>query len=180
MRLSVIVVALIVGTVSSDLSAQTATGQQTPLTQRQPCSSSEHRHFDFWIGAWDVSNPAGTVVGSNVIRSLLGGCALQEHWESVRGSVGESYNIYDASRGKWHQTWVDNAGSLLMLEGGLRADTMVLEGETVTRNGGRVRQRVRWYRVGGNADQVRQFWESSTDDGKTWTVAFDGLYRRRK
>jgi hypothetical protein len=24
---------------------------------------------------------------------------------------------------------------------------------------------------------VRQLWEQSTDEGKTWQVAFDGLYR---
>ena len=30
-----------------------------------------------------------------------------------------------------------------------------------------------------NADgSVRQRWETSTDDGKTWTVAFDGIYRK--
>ena len=27
---------------------------------------------------------------------------------------------------------------------------------------------------------VRQFWRSSNDGGATWTVAFDGLYRKRK
>jgi hypothetical protein len=26
---------------------------------------------------------------------------------------------------------------------------------------------------------VRQLWESSNDEGKTWQVAFDGLYRKR-
>jgi hypothetical protein len=26
---------------------------------------------------------------------------------------------------------------------------------------------------------VRQVWESSTDGGKTWTVAFDGTYTAR-
>ena len=26
---------------------------------------------------------------------------------------------------------------------------------------------------------VRQLWEASTDQGKTWQVAFDGLYRRK-
>jgi hypothetical protein len=179
MRLTVLGVALIVGTASSSLMSRTAWGQ-TPAAPRQPCASPEHRHFDFWIGTWDVSNPSGTVVGTNVIRPLLGGCALQEHWESRRGAVGESYNIFDASRGRWHQTWVDNGGLLLMIEGGLRADTMMLEGETMGRNGGRLRQRVRWYRVDGDADRLRQLWESSADDGKTWTVAFDGLYRRRK
>jgi hypothetical protein len=25
---------------------------------------------------------------------------------------------------------------------------------------------------------VRQLWESSKDDGKTWAVSFDGLYRK--
>jgi len=25
---------------------------------------------------------------------------------------------------------------------------------------------------------VRQLWETSNDDGKTWAVSFDGLYRR--
>jgi hypothetical protein len=26
--------------------------------------------------------------------------------------------------------------------------------------------------------KVRQHWESSADDGKTWTTAFDGLYAK--
>ena len=35
-------------------------------------------------------------------------------------------------------------------------------------------QRITWSK---NADAtVRQVWESSTDGGKTWTVAFDGKY----
>jgi hypothetical protein len=28
-------------------------------------------------------------------------------------------------------------------------------------------------------DRVRQLWEQSRDDGKSWTVAFDGDYRRK-
>ena len=35
-------------------------------------------------------------------------------------------------------------------------------------------QRITWSK---NADgTVRQLWESSTDGGTTWTVAFDGTY----
>jgi len=26
---------------------------------------------------------------------------------------------------------------------------------------------------------VRQFWESLRDEGKTWSVAFDGVYHRK-
>ncbi|CAN5170593.1 hypothetical protein BH11PSE14_BH11PSE14_24070 [soil metagenome] len=37
------------------------------------------------------------------------------------------------------------------------------------------RERITWT---PNADgSVRQFWESSSDDGKRWTTAFDGLYK---
>ena len=38
------------------------------------------------------------------------------------------------------------------------------------------RQRITWTPEG---DEVRQVWETSADDGQTWTTAFDGLYRRR-
>jgi hypothetical protein len=38
------------------------------------------------------------------------------------------------------------------------------------------RQRITWTTDG---DEVRQLWETSSDDGKTWTIAFDGRYRRR-
>jgi hypothetical protein len=27
---------------------------------------------------------------------------------------------------------------------------------------------------------IRQLWESSADEGKTWTPLFDGIYRRSK
>jgi len=33
------------------------------------------------------------------------------------GHHGTSYNIYDASRRRWHETWVDDEGLLLQLEG---------------------------------------------------------------
>jgi hypothetical protein len=38
------------------------------------------------------------------------------------------------------------------------------------------RQRITWTPEG---DGLRQVWETSSDDGKTWEVAFDGQYRRR-
>lgn len=64
------------------------------------------------------------------------------------------------------------AGLALIFENG----AMVLEGETA----GPVKQRIRWYQVDGDPDRVRQLWESSDDGGKSWTVAFDGLYVRKK
>lgn len=145
--------------------------QDTPA----PCASPEYRQFDFWIGVWEVTNPEGKVVGRNTIRSVIGGCALHEHWEGTSGGIGESINAYDRRTDSWHQTWVGGRGLVLRLEGGLRDGSMVLEGELI--EGGNVAlQRITW--TPADDGSVRQLWEASDDDGQTWTTAFDGTYRK--
>jgi hypothetical protein len=145
--------------------------------QPPPCAAEAYRQFDFWIGDWDVKDAAGEIVGSNQIEPILGGCALQEHWSGRAGSVGHSLNMFDRSTGRWHQTWTDNSGLLLQLDGERRGDSMTLAGERVDRTGARVRHQIGWQvRLDGS---VRQHWQSSTDGGQTWTTVFDGLYIRK-
>lgn len=141
-----------------------------------PCAGAEHRQFDFWLGHWQVRTPDGKPAGSNTIERTLNGCVLHESWRGAGGQRGQSYNIYDASRRQWHQTWVDDQGLLLQLDGGLDGGRMVLSGETIDSAGRRIKQRISWERFG--RDQVRQRWESSADGGHTWTLAFDGMYSR--
>ena len=50
-----------------------------------------------------------------------------ESWSGTGNVTGHSLNIYDGTRGVWHQTWVDSSGSLLMLEGHFAGGAMVLE-----------------------------------------------------
>ncbi len=146
--------------------------------QGAPCATPEHRAFDFWAGTWEVRRPDGQVVGHNRIERTLGGCVLHERYTTPRGYEGESLNIFDARRGVWHQTWTDNGGLLLRLEGGLEGEAMVMRGEILGRDGEPVLQRITWSRVDGDPDRVRQHWEQSSDGGETWTTAFDGLYLR--
>ena len=140
---------------------------------KPPCTKAEHRQFDFWIGTWEVHTPDGKRAGANTIRSTLGGCVLQENWHGAGGHRGTSYNIYDASRHRWHQTWVDDQGLLLQLDGFLVDGRMVLSGETVDSAGHTVKQRITWERMAGG--RVRQRWDSSPD-GVTWQVLFEGIY----
>jgi hypothetical protein len=142
--------------------------------------------FDFWIGEWDVFGPDGRQVGRNTITSMFANPAasgmLHEHWHGNGGVEGRSINAYDGTRGRWHQTWVDSTGDMLLLEGGLVDGAMVLEGRAPSGDDPTTldRQRITWTRVSDpDGAEVRQLWESSSDDGKTWTVAFDGRYRRR-
>jgi len=138
----------------------------------KPCSAPEHRQFDFWIGEWRVTTPDGKHAGDNRIEKILDGCALHENWRGASGGQGFSYNAYDEHRKVWHQTWVDKQGNLLLLEGALRTGQMVLEGT----QGGTL-HRIAWEpRKDGT---VRQLWESSADQGRTWKTEFDGLYRRK-
>ena len=130
----------------------------------------------FLAGALAGSHPDGKPAGNNTIERTLNGCVLHESWRGAGGQRGQSYNIYDASRRQWHQTWVDDQGLLLQLDGGLDGGRMVLSGETIDSAGRPIKQRISWERLG--RDQVRQRWESSADGGHTWTLAFDGMYSR--
>lgn len=150
--------------------AQTAVPPPTPA----PCRATEYRQFDFWVGDWDVRTPDGKPAGSNRIERILGGCALRETWKGAIGTNGTSLNSWDPGTRRWHQTWVGDDGVLLKLEGGLRAGKMVLLGETVSANGERALQRITWSTMAGG--RVRQYWEQSSDAGKTWAIAFEGIY----
>jgi hypothetical protein len=146
------------------------------------CGGAERRAFDFWLGEWEVTGPKGNVVGHSRIESILGGCAIAEHWSSATGNGandGRSYNLYNADLKRWEQFWVDAGGSRLMLTGGIVDGSMVLEGrqDLAAADGVHQRERITWT---PNADgSVRQHWQSSKDEGKTWTTAFDGLYKHR-
>jgi hypothetical protein len=140
-----------------------------------PCPGAESHQFDFWIGDWEVRD-MGALSGHNSIRPILDGCVLQETWSGVSGSAGSSLNFYDPLRRHWRQFWVWREGTTLELEGDFRDGKMVLEGESLGRNGEKQRNRISW---SSNADgSVRQHWQISRDGGVTWKTEFDGEYRR--
>lgn len=141
-----------------------------------PCDAPEYRQFDFWLGQWEVRTPDGKLAGRNHIEPGHGGCVLHERYRTERGYAGESLNIYDATRRVWHQTWVDNGGLLLLIEGGWRDGRMLLEGQTTGADGRITRHRISWTPAPDGS--VRQLWES-TDAQGAWSVAFDGRYTRR-
>jgi hypothetical protein len=143
--------------------------------QPEPCSASAYRQFDFWLGEWEVRNPNDEVVGSNFIRRILSGCVLHESWIGASGGRGQSHNIYNMQTDRWHQTWVDDSGKLLQLDGGLDDEgRMVLGGVTLGDDGASVLNEISWEPL--ERGQVRQVWRISQDDGSNWQVVFNGLY----
>lgn len=146
--------------------------------QRTPCTSASNRQFDFWVGDWEVTDSAGaTVYGTNHVAREEGGCLIHENWAGSRGGTGQSLNFYDPLKQQWEQVWVGNDGLVLQVTGGLKGTSMVLEGEAMAPGGTVSKQRASW--TPQPDGRVRQYWQQSTDGGATWTVAFDGWYRRK-
>ena len=96
---------------------------------RARANRPQNHQFDFWLGEWDVTQPTGKAAGHNRITSLLGGCALREEWTGASGSHGTSLNAYDPAAKRWRQTWVDDSGTVLVLEGQFQGGKMTLQGE---------------------------------------------------
>ena len=151
---------------------------QAVLTQLRPCSSPEHRHFDFWLGEWNVSavgSPGTTAF--NKISSVQDGCAILEEYSVGQGGfAGMSISFYNPVTGKWHQAWMSNSGGAVQLEGGLDADgAMVMTDENlgVSEASGTV-NRVTWTPL--EDGRVRQHWQSRPRESGEWTTVFDGYY----
>lgn len=143
-------------------------------TGDKSCEAPEYRQFDFWVGEWTVENAAGEPAGANRIELVLKDCALHESWEGAGGGRGFSYSIYDRRTDSWHQTWVDDRGRLLQLDGRLEDGKMVLKGENPGPNGGTIFHEVTWEKIDGG--RVRQVWSISRDEGNSWNTVFDGIY----
>jgi hypothetical protein len=155
------------------------------VTRLMPCASPQYKEFDFWLGEWEVRNAAGQRLGRNRITKRHGGCVVLEEWESAGGGSGSSFNLYDQATRQWHQFWVDatgtnwlssdKQGNPVTLRGGIRDGAMVLTSHPETLPAiGQTRVTFRPLPDGG----VRQTFEGSTDGGKTWTVSFDGFYKK--
>lgn len=58
------------------------------------CCTAIHWQFDFWKGEWVVTNPDGSVAGTNTITKIQNGCILEENWISnTPGYTGTSRNF---------------------------------------------------------------------------------------
>ncbi len=166
-----IVFASLTGTsITAQESTEAAATPPPPPPPR--CSTDVHRQFDFWVGTWEVrgkSRPDGPH-GKNVITLDHDGCTIRESYTAGR-YTGSSLNFVDAATGQWHQTWIDNQGFSLQVNGGLdKKGRMVMESDP-TRS---PIQRIRW--TPKKDGTVRQHWQQSKDGGASWTDVFDGTY----
>jgi hypothetical protein len=147
---------------------------QSAQAKAAPCDAAEYRQFDFWIGDWEVHDPAGNVVGANKVTREQDGCLLVEHWTSSRAKeTGTSFNYYDIRDKKWHQLYLSNsgnAGAFPAMAGQLKDGKMVL----ISDESATPVFRWTWYVI--SPGHVRQMAERSNDSQKSWKVIWDSIY----
>lgn len=146
----------------------------------KPCDGEAFRRFDFWVGEWNVTNN-GQFVGTNTIERISNGCALLESWVDGNGVPGHSINFYDPHADRWKQTWVGGGGLILEFVEVDEADyggaSMRFVATTHDAQGTASLQRMSFWV--NDDSSVRQLFESSSDEGATWTTSFDGRYVRK-
>jgi tetratricopeptide (TPR) repeat protein len=142
-----------------------------------PCGTPEYRQFDFWLGNWEVRDPAGNVVGHNDVTLNLDGCMLMENWKSVAGHAGMSMNYFEPTDGTWNQIFIDNGG---VPSGWPPLKGKLVDGKMVLSSPDGVTPKTRWIWSKSGDGRVRQMAEQLGDDGKTWSVIWDSYYGKRK
>ncbi|MBI1366513.1 MAG: DUF1579 domain-containing protein [Alphaproteobacteria bacterium] len=166
-----------------------------PPAPPPPCADAEHHALDFWLGEWNAYIPAGQklqnggtaesdiLAAEASVSSILDGCGYLETWDSkplANGTIyrGKGFHHYDAKSGTWRQFWIANNGKDNLSVGGPTQDGGVqYTSEQVGPNGGRMIVRQTIEPAGDGAVWNRS--EMSTDGGKTWTMAYKFLYRRK-
>jgi len=139
------------------------------------CTAAAYRQFDFWLGDWDAFEARGSrVEARNRVDPILNGCAIRERYAATDGLRGESISIYDAAHGVWHQTWVTNRGTLLVLAGRQIGRRMILTGPRDQPSQWRSLIRGVWIAVPGG---VRETATVSSDGGRNWRPLFDIVFR---
>lgn len=153
----------------------------TPILAQQPKEDSKtmYHQFDFWLGHWDVYKyGTDTLVGESRIETIIDSVGLLENYKTTRGAYqGKSLNKYNPEKKRWEQYWIDNSGLTLFLAGGIEEGKMVLSDEETNASSTTI-NKITWEKLKGGT--VRQTWTTSTDKGKTWKLAFDGIYKRKK
>ncbi len=142
-----------------------------------PClSDKDKRHFDFWIGEWDVYFN-GQKVGENSITLAEGGCAVHENYVTQGNYAGQSINFYSPVDEKWHQHWVGSAGDVYNYMEIDRGEGMLqFLSDYVTPNGEVQQSRLTFTK--NDDGTVTQLFENSADKGTTWTESFKGIYKK--
>lgn len=150
-----------------------------------PCSRTEYRQFDFWIGEWEAFGPNGKKAGDSKVSLILDSCIIFEEWTSASLQqglryAGKSFNTYNATTKQWQQTWVDNVGGTNEYLQGKFDNNLIIYSSTAFKISKDTMAIRKMTFTNLSTDKLRQHGEISKDNGVTWVTEYDLEYRRKK
>ncbi len=150
------------------------TAMNTPIAP-----ATDEKSMDFWIGTWEVNSyqtkADGTILetlkmGTNTISKIKGGKVIHEDFK-IPGFNGESWSVFNPQDKTWRQTWVDDSGGYLTLDGGQVGEEFVLNLSYPNKN-----QRMRFTKI--TKESFTWIWESKQEE--KWSTAWRIEYKRIK
>ncbi|MGB0177732.1 MAG: hypothetical protein ACPF9D_11240 [Owenweeksia sp.] len=143
--------------------------------------SLDAHSFDFWTGDWEVSwtNQQGQVVkGRNQINRILKDKVIQENFSDPNtGYEGKSWSTYSPQTQSWHQTWVDNGGGYLELDGERYGDTLAFIMDPQMINGTATVKRMIFYNI--TKKSFTWDWQSAPSGTEQWSLLWRINYKRK-
>jgi hypothetical protein len=88
------------------------------------------------------------------------------------GADGRALNVFSTVPKKWHRTYGDDRGNLLVAEGEYKDGAIQLSAD-----GKRLRVQLNVFNEAPG--KMRQTWQQSADDGKTWGGFSEYTYVRK-
>lgn len=147
-----------------------------------PPAKEDLQKLDFWVGEWNLTWQGGK--GTNLIEKKLNGRVIQENFEATEGQMkgfkGTSISTFHGGDSKWHQAWADSNGGYFDFTGIMDGDEPIFQ-TTEPRtfpNGATIIFRMRFSDIA--KDSFIWHWERSADEGKTWQLAWQINYERKK
>ena len=117
------------------------------------------KQMDFFVGAWQVESPDGTLLGHSEFLYEPSGNMIREEWTSVDGATAEGITYYDPNRKCWVITWVDNNGTIMDSKGAWDGNQLRLTGTATRKNGKTSNVRTLMTRKNSNTIKIELFVE---------------------
>ena len=142
-----------------------------------------YHRLDFWIGSWNAYDRKGRALGSDVVSSILAGCAVQEYWTDADGSHGLGIIYYNNFTNQWSKLYLSERSNL---RGGMTQRVLVAEFPDVgVRFEGVVPGPVGESRVVDRTTirplpdgRIHYEKEITKDGGDRWVTTFEAFYVR--
>jgi len=128
--------------------------------------------LDRWLGEWRIvalPDAAPREIGRTVVRTAVGGCAIEEVRQLADGSAQRALGAFDAASRSWRHSWVNSDGDSGVLEMIPAEDTLRITGTIHLRGTGQevaLRSTITPRLDGGFDERL----EISTDGGLTFEL----------